>query len=367
MADIGFSRRKFMKASAAGALVSAVPATPHAAAQEPVLLYGARGGIVEDNMRATILKPFTAETRIDVKPVAYPSLAKLKAMVQTNTVDLDIFATDHRELIIAARQGLLEQIDYKQLPVNLQEDLIPGSVEKFGVGQMVFGQGIVYNSQRIPKGKHPRTWAEFWDVKRFPGPRSLPDPSFNIGPLEAALIADGVPPAQLYPLDLDRAFKMMDKIRPHIVKFWSSSAEGLNLLTSGNVDIGTMTYGRVIAIKLQGDPTPLEVEFNEGFAKIFYWVIPKGAKRPGNAYKLISYFLNPRNHGAYINGYPAYGPVSTAAAKLITPENLQHVITASHNLPNIVMLKDDWWIEQDQSGKTNFDKVLQRWKSWISS
>ena len=43
----------------------------------------------------------------------------------------------------------------------------------------------------------PKSWADFWDVKAFPGPRSLRN--HPVDNLEAALMADGVAPDKLYP------------------------------------------------------------------------------------------------------------------------------------------------------------------------
>ncbi len=48
-------------------------------------------------------------------------------------------------------------------------------------------------------------------------------------------MADGVAPEKLYPLDLDRVFRSLDKIKPSIVKFWDTGAEPVQMLIDGNV------------------------------------------------------------------------------------------------------------------------------------
>src|SRR4029077_3758347 len=61
---------------------------------------------------------------------------------------------------------------------------------------------LVYDADRIkddpntsaPKTSTPKTWADFWNVAKWPGKRGL-----WYGPqetLEVALMADGVPPAK---------------------------------------------------------------------------------------------------------------------------------------------------------------------------
>src|SRR5262249_16257094 len=159
-----------------------------------------------------VIKPLEKTTGLTVRMTPYPELAKLKAMVDTNTVDLDIWEPDGKEMLILGRRDLLEPIDYSLLPPSLKDDLLPAAIHKYGVGEVVYGAGLVYaTNSKVTKQNHPRNWVDFWDVKKFPGPRTMPDPSYQIGPIEPALIADGVDPAKLYPLDIDRAFRSLDK------------------------------------------------------------------------------------------------------------------------------------------------------------
>jgi putative spermidine/putrescine transport system substrate-binding protein len=341
-----------------------MPTVVRSQQEDNILAYGTRGGILEDIFRKAILSPLTAATGIQVKMVPYPEMAKVKAMVDTNTVDLDVWEVDGSQLSILGRRGLLEPIDYSLLPPDLKDDLLPGSIQKFGVGEVVFGAGIVYNSDRFTKQNHPRTWTEFWDLRRFAAPRTMPSPNYLIGPIEPALLADGVVPDQLYPLDVDRAFKSLDRVKPAIIKFWDTAADALNMMTSGNAELSMNTFGRAIASKQQNPKSPLEIEFNQGIAKLSYWVIPKGAKHVRNAHKFISFFCEPKNHAAYINAYPAYGPVSKKSTAFIDPKFEDIIITSAKNAPGIVMVNDAWWSEEDSGGKTNLEKVQERWASW---
>ncbi len=361
------SRRRLLKTGAAISLASIIPPIAHAQTEEKVLIYGTRGGLLEDTFRRTVLKPFEAATGITIKLVPYPEMARVKAMVDTNTVDLDIWEPDAKEITILGRRGLMEPIDYSLLPSNLKDDLIPGSIHKYGVGEVLYGAGIVYSTEKFSKENHPRTWAEFWDTKRFKGPRTMPDASYQISAFEAALLADGVPADKLYPLDIDRAFRSFARIKPDIVKFWTKTAEGMTLLTSGNAELSMQTFGRVIALKAQQPNTKLEVEFNQGITKFAYLGIPKGAKHPKNAHKLIAFYCNPKIQADFINAYPAYGPVSKAAMQLIDPKNEDLVVSSKKNAPGLVMVNEEWWSAEDASGKSNFEKVLDRWNTFVSS
>src|SRR3546814_15744266 len=85
---------------------------------------------------------------------------------------------------------------------------------------MLWSYVIGYDGDRI-KGAVPRNWADFWDVKRFPGKRGMrKTPKYS---LEFALMADGVPADQVYPTlrtprGVDRAFRKLDEIKPNVVR-----------------------------------------------------------------------------------------------------------------------------------------------------
>src|SRR3546814_2888227 len=91
---------------------------------------------------------------------------------------------------------------------------------------MLWSYVIGYDGDRI-EGPGPRSWADFWDVKRFPGKRGMrKTPKYS---LEFALLADGVPPDQVYPTlrtpaGIDRAFSKLDEIKPNVV-WWSSISQ----------------------------------------------------------------------------------------------------------------------------------------------
>lgn len=359
------SRRSVLRATVAAATWASASGKLGAQEEEKVLNYGSHGGILEDVLRESVFTPFTAETGIEVRTSPYPNLAKVQAMVQTNTVDIDIWEADGKEMLILGRRGLLEKIDYSKLAPGLKEDLIPGAAQEYGVGDIIWGSGMVYGRDKF-KDNHPRTWAEFWDVAKFPGPRSLPDAAYQLGPMEAALLADGVPPDQLYPLDIDRAFASLDKIKPNIVKFWATSAEGLNLVASGNSHLGMITFGRLITMKHRGEDPGIDIEFNQGIAKMAYLCIPKGAKHSSNAHRFLDFYFNPKNHAAFINAYPAYGYTNKKAVDYIDPETLKKIITEPERLKNLVMFNDQWWAEEDGSGKSNYERVLARWQDWVA-
>jgi putative spermidine/putrescine transport system substrate-binding protein len=92
--------------------------------------------------------------------------------------------------------------------------------------------------------------------------------------LEVALLADGVDPAKLYPLDVDRAFRSLERIRPNIAVWASPPVGGTQLIASGDVDLAFAVNNEVENAKLRG--APIDFHFNQGIYTTNSWVIVKG-------------------------------------------------------------------------------------------
>jgi putative spermidine/putrescine transport system substrate-binding protein len=77
----------------------------------------------------------------------------------------------------------------------------------------------------------PSSWADFFDTKKFPGKRAWPAGYFTGGVLEAALLADGVEPDKMYPLDFERAGAKIASIASDLV-IYTEYAQAQSFLTS---------------------------------------------------------------------------------------------------------------------------------------
>ena len=143
------------------------------------------------------------------------------------------------------------------------------------MGWYYFSTLMAWNKDAI-KGAQPTGWKDFWDTKNFPGPRSLYNDVF--GTLEFALMADGVPPDKLYPLDLDRAFRKLEEIRPAVKVWWKSGAQSVQLVTSGEVNFIPMWNARAMVAANTGN---VGYTYNQGILDFENLVIPKGAPSRG--------------------------------------------------------------------------------------
>jgi putative spermidine/putrescine transport system substrate-binding protein len=320
------------------------------------------GGKYTDALREAVLKPFEQATGIKVVEVTGMTLPKIRAMVMAKNVEVDVLELVSTEMNTLTRQDSLEKIDYKALDQATIEQLYKGSVQPYGVGFLYYSQGIAYNTKSYSKENHPRNWAEFWDTKKYPGRRFFPIGDYAwSSPIEAALIADGVPPDQLYPLDLERAYKSLSRLKPAVTKWTNSASANPQGLVDGEADLGFANSSRIEELKQQG--APVDFEWNQAFLSQDFLCIPNGAKNLKNALVYISFALSAASEARIAKLMP-YGPGNKAAIELLPKDVLDTLSSGPENLARQVPLNADWWMQVDASGKTNVERNAAMWNSW---
>jgi putative spermidine/putrescine transport system substrate-binding protein len=181
------------------------------------VVYACGGGGYAEALEVAFLRPFTQDTGIKVVTTGDMDLAKLKAQIMTSSVEVDMMDVIATEVTAASRANLLEQIDYSIVQVDKQDLLYPEAVQKDSLALFTYTSGIGIGAAQAASGKYPNSWKDFWDVSRFPGRRGLRSRPNET--LEIALLAAGVPPEKIYPIDVAAAFKSLDVIKPNIRKW----------------------------------------------------------------------------------------------------------------------------------------------------
>ena len=258
-------------------------------------------------------EPFTKDTGIPViVDGTGPSLGKIKAMVDAKKVTWDVCDSGGSSCIPMGKQGYLEEIDYSV--VDKTKVLRPQFAYKWGIANYFYSYVIAYDTTKLG-GKLPKTWADFWNTKDFPGKRTLRKDLEGI--MEAALMADGVPIDKIYPIDIDRAFKKIKEIKSETI-FWSSGAESQQLIRDGEVVMGSIWSTRVNALAHDTDER-ISWTWNQGILADGAWVVPKGNPGGKDAFKFIASTQVPERQIAL---FMAFGnsPANPAALPLV-PED----------------------------------------------
>ena len=314
------------------------------------IIFNSGGGAYQDAESAAWIQPFNAATpTIEVVEDSPTDYAKLKAMVEANAVTLDI-ETVGNDFGIGQTEQYLEKLDPSVIPfADLQPDKFP--TNGYRVPIMVFSTVIAYR-QDLLGSETPTTFADFFDLKKFPGRRGCFNQGGGGGLLEMALIADGVAPDQLYPLDLERAFRKIDTIKPSII-WWTKGSQSAQLLVDGEVTMGMSWNGRIATAQDQG--AAIDIMWGQHMISADYAVIPKGAPHVAEATKLLQWMTSPE-HNADLSKFIPYGPTNTNALTKLGPQRAERLPTS--HLDTAVTFDDVWMGD-------NIEQVNQEWQKYV--
>jgi putative spermidine/putrescine transport system substrate-binding protein len=282
-----------------------------------------------------------------------PDVVKVKAMVDTKNVEWDVAEFDLADVINLKSKGdYWEEIDYSLVDTaNIDEAFS----HKYALDMLPYGQVCAYRTD-VFKGAKPDGWADFWDTNKFPGGRTMPAGSGGLVPdLESATMAAGVPMEKVYPIDVDKAYASLAKIKPAVVKWWEAGAIPAQLLNDKEVTMGIAWNGRIAAIQAKG--APVEVSWRQGALRTDCWAVPKGAPNRENAMKFTAFITMPVPQ-ARLSLLIPYGFVNNKAVDYLPAERLSVLPTAPDIKKQMYVYNSAWWAE-------NRDKVISRWASWL--
>ncbi|MFL6797939.1 MAG: ABC transporter substrate-binding protein [Xanthobacteraceae bacterium] len=344
-----FSRRRLLTLGAGS--VVAMPFVQPARSQSRTVYVNSYGGVWETSWRKAFFEPFTAQTGVQVKAVPGVSFAKLKAQVQTHNYEWDVINIGDVEYAQAVHENLLEKVD----PAAAKLTELPTSmVREYGITSYSLGTNIVYRKDKFPNGG-PQSWADFWDVKKFPGPRCFYDRSFSC--LAFALLADGVPREELYPMDLDRAFRKMSELKPHIKVWWREGSQSQQLIRDGEVDMIAMWSAR--AVDLMADKVPLELVWNDAELYNANLLVARGNPNAKLAWEFCSFVGQPKPQADFAMLLP-YGPANPDARALMAEWRLKQTPAWPAN-ERVSFQHDAAWLAP------RLAQIRERWTQWLTT
>ena len=314
------------------------------------------GGNFQDAQRKIFFEPFAAEIG---KPVLDESwdggYGVLQAKVKAGVPNWDVVEVEAEELALGCADGIYEKIDWEKL--GGKDAYLPAAVSDCGVGNIVWSTGLSYDGSKLAEA--PKTWADFWDTKKFPGKRGL-----RKGPkyaLEFALMADGVPADQVYDVlsgagGVDRAFKKLDELKADII-WWDAGAQPLQLLSSGQVVMTSAYNGRISGIN-RAEGTKFGFVFPGSVYAIDSWVILKDSPNKDAGMDFIAYASKAENQ-AKLPEFIAYGLPNLGANKLVPEQFQKELPTAEENIGGAIALDVDFWTD-------NSEELTQRFNAWLA-
>lgn len=317
--------------------------------QEGVTLtLAAQGGAYQDALTQAWEEPYAALTGVEFINDGTSSNATIRAQVESGQVTWDVVDTGS-DFGLDSHKDLLEPLDFGLIPRDeMNPDL---RATDFRVPVMTYGTVLAYNTD-ASAGQIPAGWADFFDPSKIPGKRGVWDYATG-GIFEMALLADGVAPADLYPLDLDRAATKLDAIKENLV-LWGTGAESRELIGSGEVAMSMMWNGRTWGA-IHEDNRPVDIQWNQQILSADYFVVPKGSPNREAAMRFIAWAVCAENNGALSKFIP-YGPTNVNSEP---DAAMVDDLAVSHVDDNTAYFDDAYLVD-------HFDEIDAAWQDWKS-
>ncbi len=336
-----YTRRGFVAVGAAGALLAACGGSsdssseddsgsdaPKKAAELTGVLHYYNWA---DYVAPETYKAFTADTGVKIKKDFFVSNEELQAKLQGGARGFDLAAPTGYMVQILADAGLLEKLDWSQLPTvekNLDtrfRKLPYDPDDTWSVPKDWGTTGFMYRTDMVKE--KPTSWREFVDLTK--GPYS-----------GKVTVLDGIPEcigSMLVMLgysfnsedegEIDEAKQELIDLKPHILAITSTEYKQMLIAGKAVMALGWNGDGAAVAAK---KPAEYVVAEEGGEFWVDAYVIPKGAENPTAAHAWIDYVYDPE-HNAAETEYTYYG--SPVKRDLLEPVMDKKVFTNDDVFP----------------------------------
>jgi spermidine/putrescine transport system substrate-binding protein len=361
------TRRGFVAAGAATAFLAACGGSSDSSSKDEsssTTKEAAKlGGVLHyynwaDYVNPETYKNFTADTGVKIKKDFFVSNEELQAKLQAGATGYDLAAPTGYMVQILADAGLLEELDWSQMPTvekNLDarfRKLPYDKQDKWSVAKDWGTTGFMYRSDMVKE--KPATWREFVDLAK--GPYS-----------GKVTVLDGIPEcvgSMLCMLgysynsedeaEIEKAKKELIDLKPHLLAI--TSTEYKQMLTDGKavMALGWNGDGAAVAAK---KPAEYVIAEEGGEFWVDAYVIPKGTKNPTAAHAWMDYVYEPKAN-ALETEFTFYGsPVKRDLLEpvmdkkvfgnddVFPPENTLENLEPNAVTPEGTKLRDRAWTE----------------------
>ena len=313
------------------------------------VVYADIGGTTRGAMQSAFYDSFTRETGVKVvNPDADDAQFLLMARRKRSQWDGAINAPG--TALGWAKDGLLQKLPSWIPRSDFDIDPVWG---EYNAGGFYAAWALGYLNTAY-KSTKPESWDDFFDTKRFPGKRVVwtnPDAI-----LEVALLADGVAPEDLLPLDIDRALAKLDTIRDHLL-FAESPAAVQQLLATGTASMTVMLNGRLVPLINSG--TDLGISWNQSIVQGHAGpIVPFGTPHSDAMFALIYWMTDPVRQAVFTRA-TGYGPTNAKTLELLDDETLALMPNSPEHMKLAVVL--DFLKRAQQQ-----DEYTKRWTQWIA-
>jgi putative spermidine/putrescine transport system substrate-binding protein len=245
----------------------------------------------------------------------------------------------------------LEELDFTDIDTSQFPE---GTWTDCSVPFMQYSTVMVFNSDTFGEAG-PQTPADFFDTEKFPGIRLIPNWAGG-GTLELALLADGVAPEELYPLDLDRAFAKLDTIRDSL-EFWDTSSESQQAMEDGTADVFFVWSGRAYEAEKNG--AAIQPAWTDNLLSWATLSIIKGSDNVEAGQDFIEYAATAEPQARFAELQP-YAPANLEAEPDLDELQTKYNVADPEIQDQAVVTDAQYWAD-------NADEANDAWTRWSTS
>ena len=288
-------------------------------------------------LKTAVVEPFRQESNLDIAVDNREwGVGAVRAKIESTSGVWDLVTVEDSEAIQGCDEGFFQKIDTSKIPGLADFDLMDERFE-CAVPFVFYATALAYDKSRI--GEEPTSWADLWDVKKWPGRRGLNNTP--VATLELALMADGV----------DRK---LDEIKPHIV-WWQNPGQSRQMLASGEI-IMSVTYDNGIRFFNKTQGTNFGLVRKDAITTVNYWALVAGSKNVDNAYAFLNFSAKPEVNAAVTNGLAISTP--NRKAMDLVQDDLKPFLTSNpDNLSDSLTQDAQFWVD-------NYDELARRFEAW---
>lgn len=337
---------------AAGALLG-LSACGGPSGDSTTLTFASYGGTFESGQVEAWQEPYMDENPdVSFANTSPSDTAMIKAQVESGSVQWDLadvspfFAAEYCDELVEPLD--LPTVDTSQYDENLIGDCYFGTYQ--------YSLILSYNSETWPdEASAPTTVEDFFDPEAFPGQRGVVGDA-TTGILEYGLLADGVSPDDLYPLDVDRSLAKWDDVRDSTT-FAANNGALLQAATSGQVDMMMMVSARTKAALDEG--APFEPVWDTTASTFHTLVVPKGAPNTDEAMKFVDSVLTPEKSARFAELAGVGTTNAEAEPELDETATKVNAYSDQVNTGDMVILDAEWWAE-------NHTPATEQFNTWLN-
>ncbi|MEP6620145.1 MAG: extracellular solute-binding protein [bacterium] len=327
---------RFLSCTVVLATVASLPATPSVAAPA-ALVHRALGThlnvaladhrSVQDAFVGLVVRRFGRQLKdgVDLWPQrpTYSLVALALPHSKWDVLELPAAMFDR-----GTREGLFERLDS---PVSTRAEGGGGFGKRAGYVQT----GLAVTTSL---GNKVPGWAPLTDAKRFPGRRAIMDEAE--GTLEAVLLSDGVAPATLYPLDVERALRALNRLGATSILWWKDEREVAKAAVGGGLAVAMVP----VAMSFSPDWQRAGLTLTPGVSLIEgrWWVVPKGRQLTSDITSFLTFVGSDRDP-VWQRGYGVLSPLLLAGEASTGEASIR--------------VDEAWW-------RLHRDSVTARWATW---